>query len=48
MTHKAILIAVNHGRHWHVEIDGQRIVSKARDPEHTACRAMLAMGMTAY
>ena len=31
---------------WHVEFTGEQIVTAARDPEYTACRALLARGVT--
>ena len=30
---------------WHVEYEGELIVTRSRDPEHDACRALLARGV---
>ena len=38
--------AARHGYAWHVEYDGERIVTGSRDPDHDACRALLARGVT--
>jgi hypothetical protein len=37
--------AVKGGR-WHVVFEGDTIVTGSRDPEHDACRALLARGVT--
>ena len=31
---------------WNVTFDGKTLVSAERDPEHAACRALLALGIT--
>jgi hypothetical protein len=35
-----------HGYAWHVEFDGERIVTSSDDPEHDACRILAARGYT--
>ncbi len=43
---EAWLIEVARRGLWHVLVDGETIVRSARDPEHQACRALLALGVT--
>jgi hypothetical protein len=39
-------IVTHRGVSWDVLLDGAAIVTGSRDPEHDACRALLAMGIT--
>jgi hypothetical protein len=37
--------AARHGYAWHVDFDGERIVTGSADPEYDACRPLLARGV---